>query len=498
MEYEVVIGMETHVEQNTASKMFCSCSADFFGAEPNTRVCPVCLALPGALPVINRRAVENCIMIGLALNCKIASHTFWERKSYWYPDLPKGYQISQYEHPIAYDGYLDVDVRDTSSGNWSEHSYRKRIRIRRAHLEEDTGKLTHANGASYVDYNRAGVPLIEIVTEPDVRTADEAYAFLSALRDIVRYLGISTGDMEKGAMRGEPNMSLRAVGTQPFGTKVEIKNLNSMRAVRDSIIYEVKRQTQLLNEGGAVQQVTMGWDDVHGVTVLQRTKEEAHDYRYFPEPDLPPLDISAEWLESVGARMPELPLSRQDRFTGAYGLSAYDAVVLTKDRAVAEYFEQTVRALAGSDAAKLKPAAKTASNWITGELFRLMSNANIELGAVKVQPQQLAELAALVDDKTININTAKTVFEEMFNTGQTARAIVDARGLAQISDTAALEQAVKDALDANPAQLQSYLAGQDKLFQFFVGQVMKATKGKGNPQMVQGLLKAALEKRRGA
>ncbi len=495
MEYEVVIGMETHVEQNTASKMFCRCSAEFFGAEPNTHVCPTCLAMPGALPVINRQAVENAIMVGLALNCQIAAHTFWERKSYWYPDLPKGYQITQYQYPIASDGYIDVDVRDTQSGNWTEQSYRKRIRIRRAHLEEDTGKLTHIGGSSFVDFNRAGVPLIEIVTEPDIHTADEAYAFLSALRDIVRCLGIGTGDMEKGAMRGEPNMSLRPVGAQQFGTKVEIKNLNSLRAVRDSIVCEIKRQTGVLNSGGRVQQVTMGWDDAHGVTIVQREKEEAHDYRYFPEPDLPPLDIDAAWLEAIRARMPELPLARQDRYTQVYGLSAYDAMVLTRDCAVAEYFDRAVTALAAGKVDR-KAAAKSAANWITGDLFRLMSSTSVEIAAVKVAPEQLAELIALVDNKAININTARGVFEEMFAGGRSAGAIVDAKGLAQISDTGALRRAIQDALDANPNQLKGYLSGQEKLFQYFVGQVMKATKGKGNPQMVQNLLKEALEKRR--
>jgi aspartyl-tRNA(Asn)/glutamyl-tRNA(Gln) amidotransferase subunit B len=489
--YDVIIGMETHVEQNTASKMFCQCSADFFGAEPNTHVCPTCLAMPGALPVINQRAVENCIMVGLALNCQIAQHTFWERKSYWYPDLPKGYQISQYQFPIAYEGYLDVDVRDTSTGGWTEASYRKRIRIRRAHLEEDTGKLTHVGGSSFVDFNRCGVPLIEIVTEPDIHSADEAYAFLNALRDIVRYLGISSGDMEKGAMRCEPNMSLRLTGTEPFGTKVEIKNLNSLRAVRDSIAYEVKRQTALLNEGGKVRQVTLGWDDVRGQTVLQRDKEEAHDYRYFPEPDLPPLDISAEWLAQIRARMPELPVVMQDRFVQSYGLSSYDAMVLTKDRATAEYFEQVVQ----HSGPRL---AKAASNYVTGELFRLMSAAGVDdISAVRVAPDQLAALMQLVDQQTINNNTARAVLEEMFASGQGAQAIVQARGLAQISDTSALEAAVQAALASNAAQVQAYLSGQEKLFQFFVGQVMKATKGKGNPQLVQALMKAALDAKRG-
>jgi aspartyl-tRNA(Asn)/glutamyl-tRNA(Gln) amidotransferase subunit B len=488
MDYEVIIGMETHVEQNTASKMFCGCSAEFFGAEPNTHTCPTCLGLPGALPVINRRAVENTIKVGLALNCQIATHTFWERKSYWYPDLPKGYQISQYQYPIAYDGYLDVDVRDISSGGWSDKVYRKRIRIRRAHLEEDTGKLTHVGATSFVDFNRSGVPLIEIVTEPDIHSADEAYAFLSALRDIVRYLGVSSGDMEKGAMRCEPNMSLRPAGTERFGTKVEIKNLNSLRAVRDSIAYEAVRQTDVLSAGGKVHQVTLGWDDVRGVTVLQREKEEAHDYRYFPEPDLPPLDVDEAWLASARAQMPELPLSKQDRFVNEFGLGGYDAMVLTKDRAVAEYFERVV----GNNPAR----AKAAANWVTGELFRLMGNAGIEIDAVKVRPEQLAALMQIVDNKTININTARGVFEEMFASGKDAQAIVEAKGLAQISDQGALEKAIEDALNANPAQVQAYLGGQEKLFQFFVGQVMKATQGKANPQMVQGLMKAVLEDRR--
>ncbi|MCS7062023.1 MAG: Asp-tRNA(Asn)/Glu-tRNA(Gln) amidotransferase subunit GatB [Anaerolineae bacterium] len=496
MEYEVVIGIEAHVEQSTRSKMFCSCSADFFGAEPNTNVCPTCLGMPGALPVINQRAVEFCIMVGLALNCKIARHTFWERKSYWYPDLPKGYQISQYQYPLCYDGYIDVDVRDLSTGNWTEECYRKRIRIRRAHLEEDTGKLTHLGSASFVDYNRSGVPLIEIVTEPDIASADEAYAYLNALRDIVRYLGVSTGDMEKGALRGEPNMSLRPKGSDTFGTKVEIKNLNSLRAVRDSIAYEIKRQTRVLDEGGQIKQVTLGWDDVRGVTVVQREKEEAHDYRYFPEPDLPPLVINDAWLESIRARMPELPLAKQDRFMRDFGLSGYDAVVLTRDRATAEYFERVVAALGPAEGERLKAVAKSAANWVTGELFRLMSAAGAEIHTLNVTPVQLADLIRLVDDKTINLNTARQVFEEMFATGQDARAIVQSKGLAQVSDEAALARVVEDVLTAHPQQVQSYLAGNEKLFQFLTGQAMKLTKGKANPQVLQALLKAALERRR--
>ncbi|MCS7055447.1 MAG: Asp-tRNA(Asn)/Glu-tRNA(Gln) amidotransferase subunit GatB [Thermoflexales bacterium] len=495
MEYEVVIGMETHVELDTHSKMFCACSARFFGAEPNTNVCPVCLGMPGALPVINKRAVEFAMMVGLALNCRIARHTFWERKSYWYPDLPKGYQISQYQYPLAYDGWLDVDVRDLSTGNWSEESVRRRIRIRRAHLEEDTGKLIHVGDKSYVDYNRSGVPLLEIVTEPDIRSADEAYAYLSTLQQIVRYLGVSTGDMEKGAMRCEPNMSLRPKGSDAFGVKVEIKNLNSLRAVREAIAYEIRRQTALLERGEAVQQVTMGWDENRGVTVVQREKESAHDYRYFPEPDLPPLEVDEAWLEQVRRRVPELALARQDRYRRDYGLSAYDAVQLTGDRAVAEWFEQVVAA-EPSEGSDRRALAKAAANWIQTEIFRLMKAGGIplaEIASIKPTPRQLAELIGLVDRQVININTARQVFEEMFATGADARQIVEAKGLAQVSDVDALRQVVSDVIAAHPNQVQQYLSGQEKVFGFLVGQAMKATQGKGNAQLINRLLREALK-----
>jgi aspartyl-tRNA(Asn)/glutamyl-tRNA(Gln) amidotransferase subunit B len=498
MEYEVVIGMETHVELDTLSKMFCSCSAHFFGAEPNVNVCPTCMALPGALPVINQRAVEYAMMVGLALNCKIARHTFWERKSYWYPDLPKGYQITQYQYPLNYDGFINVDVRDLSTGNWVEQAERMRIRIRRAHLEEDTGKLVHAGNNSYVDYNRSGVPLLEIVTEPDIRSADEAYAYLSALQNIVRYLGVSTGDMEKGAMRCEPNMSLRPKGSDAFGVKVEIKNLNSLRAVRDSIAYEIKRQTELLNRGESVRQVTMGWDDARGVTFVQRDKEDAHDYRYFPEPDLPPLDVSEEWLNRVKAQVPELAMSRHDRYRHDFGFSSYDATILSSDRAVSDWFEAALAPLPTGEGSGVGASrAKSVSNWIQGEVFRLMKAngiPNSEIDSIKVTPAQLAGLIGLVDAGTININTAKAVFEEMFATGEDAQKIVEAKGLAQVSDAGALQTMIDEVIAANPQQVQNYLKGQDKLFGFFVGQVMKATKGKGNAPLINQLLKDALDK----
>ncbi|MCS6774499.1 MAG: Asp-tRNA(Asn)/Glu-tRNA(Gln) amidotransferase subunit GatB [Thermoflexales bacterium] len=494
MEYEVVIGLETHIELDTDSKMFCACDARFFGAEPNTHVCPVCLGMPGAMPVINKRAVEFTIMVGLALNCSIARHTFWERKSYWYPDLPKGYQISQYQRPLCYDGWIDVDVRDVASGVWQEQAERRRIRIRRAHLEEDTGKLTHAGAYSYVDYNRSGVPLIEIVTEPDIRSADEAYAYLSALQQIVRYLGVSSADMEKGAMRCEPNMSLRPKGSQDFGVKVEIKNLNSLRAVRDAIAYEIERQTRILRAGGTIKQVTLGWDEARGVTVVQREKESAHDYRYFPEPDLPPLEISEAWLEAIRARMPELALSRQDRYRRDYGLSAYDASVLTAERAVADWFESALAAFAADDG-RLAQRAKTVANWVQTEVFRLMKANGLspsQINDIKVRPAQLADLLRLVEQGTINNNTAKFVLEDMFATGANAAEIVQAKGLAQMSDVEALRQIVNQVIAANPQQVAQVRAGQEKVFGFLVGQAMKATKGKGNAQIINQLLREAI------
>jgi aspartyl-tRNA(Asn)/glutamyl-tRNA(Gln) amidotransferase subunit B len=484
MNYELVIGMETHIELDTESKMFCGCSAKFFGAEPNINVCPTCLGQPGALPVINKRAVEFTMMLGLALNCKINQSTFWERKSYWYPDLPKGYQVTQYQYPTAYDGYIDIDVRDLSQG-WNEQSYRKRIRIRRAHLEEDTGKLTHIGKNSAVDYNRSGVPLVEIVTEPDINTPDEAYAYLMALRDIVRYLGISTGDMEKGAMRCEPNISLRPAGSETFGTKVEIQNLNSFRVVRDSVAYEFKRQADALDRGEKVRQVTLGWDDVRSVTVVQREKEDAHDYRYFPEPDLPPLDVSDAWLDDVRTRVPELPIQRQQRYQQSYGLSGYDAAQLTSERAISDYFD---RAVNGNVA-----RAKGVANFISGELFRMMKAQDMSINEVKVQPAQLSELVGLVENQTINSNTAKQVLEEMFASGTSAQSIIDAKGLAQVSDTAALQKIVDEIIAANPQQVARYRGGDEKLFGFFVGQAMKALKGKGNPQVINQLLREQLD-----
>ena len=487
MTYELVIGMETHIELDTDSKMFCTCSANFFGKEPNINTCPTCLGLPGALPTINKRAVEFVIKLGLALHCDINTHTFWERKSYWYPDLPKGYQITQYQYPTAQHGYLDVDVRDLTNG-WSDQSYRKRIRIRRAHLEEDVGKLSHVGNSSYVDYNRGGVPLVEIVTEPDINTPDEALAYLGALQSIVRYLGISTGDMEKGAMRCEPNISVRRAGTQDLNTKVEVKNLNSFRVVRDATAYEWKRQVAVLERGEKIRQVTMGWDEALQKTVVQRDKEDAHDYRYFPEPDLPPLVVDETWLNQARTQVPELALARQDRYRELLGISAYDAHVLTQDRAMAEYFEAAV--------GDHMEHAKGICNMMTGELFRLMRANMLELANVRVKPGQISQLVGLTTANRISSTAAKTVFEEMFATGADPESIVEARGLAQVSDESALRALVVGVLDANPDPVKNYLSGNVKLLQFLVGQTMKASAGKGNPGMIRELVTAELEKRR--
>jgi aspartyl-tRNA(Asn)/glutamyl-tRNA(Gln) amidotransferase subunit B len=480
--YEAVIGMEVHVQLHTRSKMFCCCAVveDTGDVSPNTHVCPVCTAMPGVLPVINRQAVEYTIMTGLALNCKIAEFTFWERKSYWYPDLPKNYQISQYQYPLAYDGWLSIEP---------EGGPVKRIGITRAHLEEDTGKLYHVEEGSLVDFNRAGVPLLEIVTEPDFRTPEEAYAYVTKLRTIVRYLGVSTGDMEKGAMRCEPNISLRPVGNGPFGTKTEIKNLNSFRAVRQALGYEIARQTEILESGGSVQQVTVGWDESRQRTVLQRIKEGSSDYRYFPEPDLPPLHISREWVEEIHRQMPELPDEKKTRFISDLGLSTYEAEVLTADRAVAEYFEAVVEA--GGE-------PKQASNWITGELFRLMNQENFSVGDVteKTPPARLAELMQLVGENQVNLTTAKDVLAQMVSSGQSAPEIVEQQGLAQVSDETALQAVVRRTLDQHPEEVDAYFTGKPAIVGWLMGQVMRATSGKANPQLARQLLTAELEARR--
>lgn len=478
--YEVVIGLEVHVELITVSKMFCGCPNEP-GAPPNTLTCPTCLGLPGALPVINQRAVELTALTGLALNCEIDQFTRFDRKNYFYPDLLKGYQISQYLHPICRDGYLELNDAGLS----------RRVRIKRVHLEEDTAKSTHrANPASgqsetLIDANRAGVPLIEIVGEPDLHSPEQARQYLLALHEIVQYLGVSTANLEEGTFRVDANVSVRRHGETALGTKVEIKNMNSFRAVYRALSYEAERQSAALERGERIVQETRGWSENQGATLSQRSKEHAHDYRYFPEPDLPPLALTPDWVNRVRARLAELPAQRRARFIEQYALSPYDAEVLTGSRAIAEYFEE---------AARLCPQPKVVANWLTSELFRLLNARNQTISDSKVRPSDVADLLALIEKGTISARTAKEVFEEMFQTGASAADIVARKGLNQISDTAELERLVGEAVAANPKSVADYRAGKAQAIGFLVGQVMKASQGKANPGVVNDLLRAKLDR----
>jgi aspartyl-tRNA(Asn)/glutamyl-tRNA(Gln) amidotransferase subunit B len=486
-QYQLVVGMEVHAQLLTHSKMFCRCATDYAGAPPNTRVCPVCLGMPGSLPVINRAAVEATIKTGLALQCEIAPLAVFARKNYTYPDLPKGYQITQFELPLCQDGVLEVDLPDGSS---------KRIRIRRAHLEEDTGRSVHEGHFSLVDLNRAGVPLMEIVTEADIHSADEAYAFLSALRTILRYLGVNSGDMEKGALRCEPNISVRTLEQQArgeYGTKVEVKNLNSFRSVRSAIAYEMERQIELIESGGVVQQVNMGWDEERQRTVLQRSKESSHDYRYFPEPDLPPLLVSRDWVEQIRTTLPELPAVKQSRYLNEWQLRPIEAATLTSENLVARFFEETVGAY-GQEEGKPQRVA----NWITGELFRLLyadgeGQDLRQIAQIKLRPVQLAALLQLIDQKVINQNTGKKVLEGMYATGDDPQAIVEREGLAMVSEPSVIDDAIAEIFATHASELERYRGGEVKLFGFFMGQVMRATKGKADPNAAKARLQELLD-----
>jgi len=476
MEFEATIGLEVHVEISTRSKVFCACKNDFH-APPNTNVCPVCLGMPGVLPVLNRAMVEKTVAVGLALNCSIARWSKMDRKNYFYPDLAKNYQISQYDLPLCQNGYLDIEVGGVT----------KRIGIRRAHMEEDTARNTHTIGAgvSGVDFNRAGVPLLEIVTEPDIHSAEEAYAYLTALKQILMYLDVSDCNMEEGSLRAEPNISIAPVGSKELGVKSEVKNVASFSGVQKAIDFEIKRQAKVLREGGTVHQETRGWDADRGVTLSQRLKESAHDYRYFPEPDLVPIVVDEAWEKRIRAALPELPKARLERIKAAYALSDYDSAVLTADKPIADYFEAVVRAGA---------AAKPASNWIQSELQGLLSEAQQTIDACKIRPEQLAALIGLIDSGTISGKIAKDVITEMFATGQDAKAIVDARGLVQISDTSAIANMVRDVLAQHPGPVAEFRSGKAKAKGFLVGQVMKAMQGKGNPQLVNQILDEQLAK----
>jgi aspartyl-tRNA(Asn)/glutamyl-tRNA(Gln) amidotransferase subunit B len=478
--------MEVHAQVLTRSKMFCACATDYAGVPPNTRVCPVCLGMPGVLPVINQAAVEATIKSGLALNCTINPTAVFARKNYTYPDLPKGYQISQYELPLCSNGWLDVDLPDGSI---------KRIRIRRVHLEEDTGRTIHEGIFTLVDLNRAGAPLMEIVTEADIHSAEEAYAYLTKLRAILRTLGVNSGDMEKGALRCEPNISVRTPEQKArgeYGTKVEVKNLNSFRAVRLAIEYEQVRQISVRERGGYVEQVNMGWDEARQRTVLQRSKESAHDYRYFPEPDLPPLCISQAWIDQLASQLPELPTVKRDRYERVWGLRRAEADLISEEKLVADYFEAAVAAY-GTDGGK----AQRLANWLTTELFRLM-HADGEgqdlrqIAEIAIKPAQLAALLMLVDDKVINPNTGKKVLETMYATGDDPQTIIGREGLAMVSDLSVIDGEINAILNANAAEVTRYRGGEEKLFGFFMGQVMKATKGKADPNAAKQRLQELL------
>ena len=484
MNYETVIGLEVHAQLLTRSKMFCSCSASYQYAPPNTVVCPVCMGMPGVLPVVNRKAVEHVIRTGLALKCDISQHTKFDRKNYPYPDLMKGYQISQYDLPIAHDGSMPIEVDGAS----------RDVGITRVHLEEDVAKLLHrteefGEGYSLLDINRAGVPLMEIVGEPDLRSADEARAYLVHLHTILQYIGVSTANMEDGNFRCDANISVRPRGDERLGTKVEIKNMNSFRSVHRALEFEAERQVAVIEDGGRIVQETRGWVEADGVTVPQRTKEGASDYRYFPEPDLPPLEISSEWVSEIGSSLPELPHSRKARFMEELGLPEYNARLLTVNRETSDYFEETL-----DSKPDLSPAfARAISNWIIVEMGRLSNQTGVGMSDTKVKPDQVAALQKMVDDGSLSSTMAKTVFEKMFETGRSAEDIASSEGLTQISDTDAVSAAVERAIADNPEPVQDYLGGKQQAMGFLVGQVMKATRGQANPRMASQLVREKLE-----
>lgn len=480
MKYEAVIGLEVHTELQTTTKIFCGCKTSF-GAEPNTNVCPVCLGLPGVLPVLNKRVLEFAVRAGLALNCEISRFSKFDRKNYYYPDLPKNFQTSQFDLPICERGHLDIEV----------NGEKKQIRITRAHMEEDAGKLIHHGTSitdsdySLVDYNRTGTPLLEIVTEPDMRSAKEAVAYLEKMRAILQYIGISDCRMEEGSLRCDANVSVRPVGQKELGTKTEIKNINSFKGVEKAIEYEALRQAEILEDGGKIIQETRTWDEKEGVTKSMRTKEEANDYRYFPEPDLAPFTVSEEYIEDIRKTLPELPDERRERYIANFGLSSTDAQYMTNDKDTSDYFEKVVAA--GAD-------PKASVNWIMGEFASQLSNAGIEIAKAPVTPENLAKLLALIAKGTISGKIAKKVFAEMWKDGADPEEIVKAQGLVQISDTGALKELVVKVIANNPKAVEDFKAGKKKAVGALVGQIMKETKGKANPKVINELLNDELKK----
>ena len=493
MQYETVIGLEVHVQLDTRSKMFCGCPADYQAAEPNTRVCPVCLGLPGALPVINRRAVEYTIMTGLALHCRIPDFTKFDRKNYSYPDLMKGYQISQYDRPLALDGYLEIHG-DPQLGH-----DRRAIGVERVHLEEDVAKMQHfpegddGLGYSLVDVNRSGVPLMEIVSKPDLRSPEEARQYLTLLHSLVQYLGVSTANMQDGNFRCDANVSIRPMGSHAFGTRTEIKNMNSFHSVSQALAYETQRQRRIIEDGGQILQETRGWLQERAITVSQRSKEYAHDYRYFPEPDLPPLNIDRQWVSQLQAARPELAPERRARFQTDYALSQYDADQLTGSRTTADYFEAVLSRLSSPDTPN---AAKEVANWILGDLSRLLNQDRRDISDSPVVPAALAQLLDHISDGSLSTSLAKTVLDEMYATGSSAAAIVAEQGLAQISDTDAIASAVAEAIGNNPRAVADYLAGKENAARFLMGQVMRITNGQAQPELALRMVQQSLASQR--
>ncbi|MBM7582371.1 aspartyl-tRNA(Asn)/glutamyl-tRNA(Gln) amidotransferase subunit B [Caldicoprobacter guelmensis] len=475
MEYEAVIGLEVHAELSTKSKIFCSCTTEF-GGQPNTHCCPVCLGMPGTLPVLNRKAVEYTIKAGLATNCTISYFTKQDRKNYFYPDLPKGYQISQYDLPLCKNGYIEIE---TENG-------KKKIRINRIHLEEDAGKLVHSEYGyySYVDYNRTGVPLIEIVSEPDISSAAEAKAYLEKLKAILQFIGVSDCKMEEGSLRADVNISIRPKGSKELGERTEMKNLNSFRAVYRAIEAEIARQIEVVKSGGTIERETRRWDDARGESYPMRSKEDAQDYRYFPEPDLPPLIIKEELVERLKKELPELPDARKQRYMMEYGLPEYDAGVLTSSKELSDFFEE---------AAKVSNNIKAISNWVMGDMLRILNERNLEVSQIPFPPAYLAKLVALLDKGVINGPTAKKVFEDMFDSGKDPEVIVKEQGLEVLNDESILLQVVEKVIEENPNSVADYKKGKKKAIGFLVGQAMKATKGKANPQLLNELLIKKLE-----
>jgi aspartyl-tRNA(Asn)/glutamyl-tRNA(Gln) amidotransferase subunit B len=488
MEYEIIIGLEVHAHLLTRSKMFCSCSADYASAPPNTHVCPVCLGMPGVLPTINRKAVEYTVMTALALNCSIPETSKFDRKNYPYPDLMKGYQISQYDTPLSHNGWLDIETDGQV----------KRRGIIRVHLEEDTAKLVHrtseaGESCSLVDANRAGVPLMEIVGQPDLRSPEEARQYLIKLRTILRYLGVSTGNMEEGSFRCDANISIRPAGSDVLMPKVEVKNMNSFKAVFQALEYEAGRQKKLVGDGGRTVQETRGWDDHRGVTVSQRSKEQAHDYRYFPEPDLPPLLLRSGWVSDLRDRLPELPDAMRQRLVEQYGVSPYDARLLTASKSLAVFFEECLSADGpGLPIEELRRRAKSVANWLNGDFSRLLNAAGLEIDSQKVTSRQLTEFVSLMDRGAITGPAAKQVFDEMFATGRNAAEIIAEKGLELLDNVDEVKRIVGEVITANTQAVVDFQAGKQQVLTFLVGQVMKASRGRASPRQVKEFLQEEL------